>query len=89
MQTISFQEIVAVSGTPQQLPSNPVLRSVTVTAPATNSADIVIGSSRNVTLSTGYALEKGQSVTIPLHNGNTDAAWIVGTAGDVLSVVGA
>lgn len=86
---IAFQETIAVSNTPQQLPSNPVLRSVTVTAPATNAGDIVIGASPNVTLSTGYALEKGQSVTIPLANGTTAAAWVVGTAGDVLSVLGA
>lgn len=78
-----------MTGTAQQLPSNPVVRSVTLTAPETNSADVVIGDSQNVTLATGYVLEKGNSVTIPLVNGNTNAAWIVGTAGDVLSVVGA
>lgn len=89
MQTIAFQTTIAVSGTAQQFPSNPVLRSVTITAPQTNSAAVVIGDSPNVTTATGFILDKGQSVSISLQNGNTAAAWIVGTAGDAVSVAGA
>ena len=88
-QPISFQETIAVSGTAQQLPSNPVVRSVTITAPSTNAGDVVIGDSPNVTAARGFVLGRGQSVTIPLQNGTTAAAWIAGTAGDVVSVVGA
>lgn len=89
MQLISFQQTIAVTNTAQNLPSKPVLRSVTIAAPETNSADIVIGNAPSVTTSTGYALEKGESVTIHFANGNTNALWMVGTAGDVLSVIGA
>ena len=62
---------------------------MTIAAPETNSADIYIGNAPSVTTSSGYALEKGESVTVPLANGNTNALWVVGTADDVLSVAGA
>lgn len=85
---VSFQTAVAGTATPQNLPSNPVVNSVTVTAKSTNTANIVIGNSSTVTATTGYILEKGLSVKIDLRAGNTNAIWIVGTAADVISVVG-
>lgn len=88
MQAISFQQTIAVSGTAQSLPSNPVVRSVTITAPETNRAAIVISDSPNVTAG-GFILEKGENMTISLQDGNTNAIWMSGLAGDVLSVVGA
>jgi len=48
-----------------------------------------LGNIAAVTSSTGYILEKGQSVTVELAGGNTAAFYIIGTAGDVLSVIGA
>jgi hypothetical protein len=86
---IAFQVALAATATPQNLPANPVLRSVTIEAPAANTAAVVIGNSSAVTSSTGFNLDKGQIVTIPLSGGNTSALWIVGTSGDKCSVIGA
>jgi hypothetical protein len=89
MQIISFQEPIAVSGTAQNPPNNPIVRSVTISAPSANSAATVLGNASTVTTATGFLLEKGDSVTVELPGGNTNALWAVGTAGDGFSVVGA
>jgi hypothetical protein len=86
---VAFQAAIAATGTPQNLPSNPVVRSVTLTAKSTNTAAIVVGNSPNVTATTGYVLEKGQSITLDAHSGNTNSLWVVGTAADVVSGIGA
>ena len=86
MNTIIFQIAVAVTGTVQQLPANPGLKSFTIAAKTGNSAAIAIGDAPSVTATTGFLLSPGQSVTIP--GGNT-GLYAVGTAGDVLSVIGA
>jgi len=84
---ITFQETIAVSNTAQQLPSNPVVRSVTINTPATNRAAIVLSDAPNVTIG-GYILEPGESVTFALPGGDTAALWAIGLAGDVLSGIG-
>ncbi len=89
MQIISIQDTIAVSGTAQTLPNNPVVRSITIAAPSTNAAAIVLGNAPTVTTATGFLLAKGNSVTLELPGGNTNSLWLVGTAGDVFSVVGA
>lgn len=86
MGLIAFQQ--AVTADAAALSSNPVIVSVTITAPGTNTGDVYIGNSSGVSSSTGYILEKGESVTIPLRDGNTDAIYIVGTADDVVGVAG-
>lgn len=78
---------VAATGTAQNLANNPVLNSVTITAKSTNTANIAIGSSATVSQSTGFLLEKGQSITVPLRSGNTNEIWIEGTAADIISVI--
>lgn len=88
MNLIAFQTTIAVTGTAQQLPNNPVLRSVTIAARSTNTGVIVLGNAPSVTSSTGFVLEKGQIVTLGLPGGNTAALYAVGSAGDVFSVVG-
>lgn len=86
MNIIIFQTAIATTGTAQQLPANPGLKSFTIAAKTGNTAAITIGSSSSVTSTTGFLLSPGQSVTIP--GGNT-GLFVVGTAGDVLSVIGA
>ena len=88
MNLITFQQGIAVTGTAQNLPANPILRSITVAAPQTNGSPIVLGNAPDVTTATGYVLEKGQSVRIDLPGGNTASLWAVGTAGDSYSAVG-
>lgn len=86
---VAFQAAIAVTNTAQQLPSNAVVNSVTLTAKSTNTANIVVGNSPSVTATTGYVLEKGLSIRIDLREGNTNSIYIVGTSSDVVSVVGA
>jgi hypothetical protein len=88
MSIITFQVAVTTTGTSQRLPSNDVKRAITISAKSTNTAAIVLGNIAAVTSSTGYILEKGQCVTVELAGGNTAAFYIIGTAGDVLSVIG-
>lgn len=85
---IAFQQKLTTTGTAQNLPSNPVRKAVTITTPSTNSAAIVFGNTSSVTPTSGFILDKGESVPIELASGNTDALWAVGTANDVFSVVG-
>jgi hypothetical protein len=87
MALVAFQVTCAATGVAQQLPSNPVLNSVTIKARGSNVANISVGSSSAVVATTGYVLEKTQSVTIPLRSGNTNEIWVVGTAADVLSII--
>lgn len=92
---IVIQEAIAVTGTAQNLPNNPVNKSVTIHASSTNTAALVFGNSAAVVASTGFVLEAdttsgvGQSVTIDLAGGNTDQLWVIGTSGDKFSVIGA
>ena len=87
MNLVSFQ--VAITGSAQQLAANPIVNSVTLTAKSTNTAAIEITAATNSSTTTGYILEKGTSVSIPLKNGNTNQIFVFGTASDVLSVIGA
>ena len=86
---ICLQETITATGTPQNLPSNPVANKITLQAFSTNAAAVVVGNAQAVTIHSGFLLERGSAITIDLPCGNTDQAWIVGTAGDILSVVGA
>ena len=86
MTLISFQ--LTISGSAQQLASNRVNTSVTLTAKSTNTASIEVGNSSAVSTSNSFILEKGQSITLPLANGNTNSIYVIGTANDILSVIG-
>jgi hypothetical protein len=86
---IAFQRTITATGTPQNLPNNPISNSITIHAPSANAASIVLGNSSTVSASTGFVLEKGLSVVLSLPGGNANALWAVGTAGDSFSVVGA
>lgn len=86
MNLVSLQ--VAVTGSAQNLPSNPIRTSITVTAKSTNTGPVSLSANPAVTLANGYLLEKGQSIVIPMPNGNTGQLWAIGTAADVFSVIG-
>lgn len=86
MSVIAFQ--LAATGSAQNLANHPIVSSVTLTAKSTNTANIAVGNASTVSQSTGYLLEKGQSITLALRSGNTNSIWIEGTAADVISVVG-
>lgn len=86
---VAFETAIVTTGTAQELPSNPVIHSVTIQAPSTNTANVTIGNNPGVTATTGYSLPKGTSVSIPIRGGNTNSLYIVGTAADVVQVLGA
>lgn len=86
---VAFQTAITTTGTAQQLPETPIVRSVTLTASSTNVANIVIGNSPSVTSTTGYVLAKGASVRLDAHAGDLNSLWIIGTAADVVSGLGA
>lgn len=85
---IVIQEAIAVTGTAQNLPNNPVNKSVTIHI-LTGGATVYFGNSAAVTDSTGFALEPGDSVEVPLAGGNTNQLWATGTSGSSFSVIGA
>ena len=82
----NFTQALILSGSAQQLNSNPVFVNVTITAKSTNTGNIAIGFSNAITTSNSYLLEKGQSITIYVPNAN--AIWVNGTTSDILSVIG-
>lgn len=86
MNFIAFQ--AAITGAAQQLAANPVRNGVTLTAKSTNTAAIEITAATNTSTTTGYILEKGLSVYVPLPNGNTNQIFVFGTLNDIISVVG-
>ena len=68
------------------LAANQVFSSVTFTAKSTNTGSVFLGFSSIDSATTGYELEKGQSVTLRI--ANTDQVFVFGTAADILSVIG-
>ena len=87
MALVTFQVAIVTTGTAQQLPSNSVLNSITLSAKAGNTASVSVGSASTVTSTTGYILAAGATVTIPCRSGNTNEIWIEGTSADVVSVI--
>ena len=86
---VAFQVAVVTTATAQQLPSNLITQGLLMLAAKSgNAANIAIGTSSSVTATTGYLLESGNSAQINLHGSNTNELWIIGTAADVLSVLG-
>jgi hypothetical protein len=86
MNFITFQQAITTTGTAQQLAAHPVVNSITIHALSTNAASVVIGTGSTVTATTGFVLEKGNSVTVSI--ANTNQLWAVGTAADSISVIG-
>ena len=82
----SFVIQYTVTATATALANNQVFNTVTFTAKSTNTGAVALGFSSTVTTSTGYLLEKGTSVTLRI--ANTDQVYVVGTASDILSVIG-
>lgn len=82
----SFVQQYTVTAPATALASNQVFNTVTFTAKSTNTGIVYLGFSSGVTSSNGYALEKGTSVTLRI--ANTNQVFVVGTASDVLSVIG-
>lgn len=86
---LALQVAIVATGVPQNLPNVPVVNSITITAPSANSANVAVSPSPTETATTGYLLAAGASVTVPLRAGNLNAIWIVGTAGNIVSIIGA
>ena len=82
----SFVQQYTVTASAVALANNPVFNTVTFTAKSTNTGIVYLGFSSGVTSSNGYALEKGTSVTLSI--ANTNQVFVVGTASDVLSLIG-
>lgn len=76
---------VAITGTAQQLPSNPVPGSCTIAAAAGNTADIVISTSATDGAA-GFLLSKGVAVSLP-SIGNTNTLFVNGTSADKFSLI--
>ncbi len=87
---LNGQAKIAVTGTAVRLGSNTLINGIIVTALSTNVASIVIGIStvHNVIDGTGdgYILAAGGSVSWAVSNSN--ALYINGTAGDIVSFAG-
>ena len=87
---LNGQAKIASTGVAVQLPANPLLNGVIVTALSTNSATIEIGTSgvTNTVDGTGngYILAAGASISWAV----TDVSdlWINGTSGDIVSFAG-
>ena len=86
MQFITFQTAIGVTGTAQQLPVYPVVKSIAIHASSSNQGSIVLGNAPTVTLTSGFVLEKGDTVSIPASN---SGLFAVVTSGDVVSIIGA
>jgi|GEM_PF-6850259 hypothetical protein len=87
----AFQVTIAATNTPQVLPNNPFKGQIVLLTKSGNTASIEIGTASSVTTSTGAILAAGTSAPILAEgsNSNTNNIYIVGTMGDVLSVIGA
>jgi hypothetical protein len=87
---LNGQAKIAVTSTAVQLGSNVLLNGVVVSAKSTNAAPIVVGGSgvANTTDGTGNGtiLEAGMSMSWAVSN--TNALYINGTAGDIVSFSG-
>lgn len=84
------QAKIAVTNTAVQLTSQALSNGIIITAKASNTASIEIGSS-NVNTTTdgtgnGYILSAGATVSAAILNPNL--LWINGTSGDVVSWIG-
>ena len=86
---VAFQATIAATGTAQELPSNALqFGSGTLLAKSGNTAVIAIGNSSAVTSSNGALLPAGSQIPV-VGLLNTNALWINGTSGDVISFIGA
>lgn len=83
---IAFQ--VTMTGSAINLASNAFQNGVSFAAKTGNSAGIAVGNSSSVTTSTGALVPAGQVIPGLQGIGNTNAYWVIGTSGDVLSVLG-
>jgi hypothetical protein len=87
---LNGQAKIAVTSTAVQLPSNILSNGVILTAKSTNAAPIVVGGSgvANTVDGTGngYILAAGASVSWAVSN--TNALYINGTSGDIVSFAG-
>ena len=61
---------IAIGITAVQLPSNTLKNSINIKSSDFNTGILYIGSSNAVTISTGYELSAGESITIPINNSN-------------------
>ena len=87
---LNGQAKIAVTNTAVQLGSNALTNGVIVTAKSTNAASITVGGS-SVTSTVdgtgnGYILAAGASASWAVSN--TNALWINGTSGDIVSFAG-
>ncbi len=82
--SFAFQYVVTASAV--ALAANQVFNTVTFAAKSTNTGSVYLGFSSTVDSTHGYILEKGTSVTLRI--ANTDQVYVIGTASDVLSVIG-
>ena len=61
---------IEVGVTAVQLPSNSLKNSINLKSSDSNTENIYIGNSNAITVSTGYELGVGESITIPINNSN-------------------
>ncbi len=84
------QAVIASTGTAVQLPSNAILNGVLIYAKSTNTSFIILGGSSvtNIVDGTGngHLLDPGATTSAAVSN--TDALYINGTAGDIVSFIG-
>lgn len=79
---------ITMTGSAIQLPTGSVLQGLNLAAKLLNTNPIAYGTSSAVTASNGALIDKGTNVSI-FFQGNPNAIWVTGTAGDVLSYSGA
>lgn len=84
------QAKIAVTATAVQLGSNTLLNGVIISAKSTNTASITIGGSgvTNTVDGTGNGLILAAGASMSWAVSNTNALWINGTAGDIVSYAG-
>ena len=84
---IAFQ--LTLTGSAQNLTAWPVKNGITIINNSATVADAVaVGNSSAVTTSTGALLNGGTQVWVPLPGGNTNQAWVIGTSGQTVSILG-
>lgn len=88
--SVAFQVSITTTGTPQQLPNNPLQNGGTFTTKAGNTASIGLNPSSSASSSNSYELASTATAgsSVPFTGNNTNQLYIVGTEGDVLYFLG-
>ncbi len=79
---------LTLTGSAQQLPSNPSFGLVTITAINASTNTTLVSASSVPVAANSATLSNGQSATFALGDGNTNQIYVLGTSGDKVSVAG-